>query len=341
MEKPVDVIDAADPEAGPVTLFAGAGAGTDALSVSRYRESRERARDYASEATAANTRRAYRADWRHFTTWCAGRHLTPLPATSETVAVYLADLAGHYKTATITRRLSAIAQAHKTAGFASPTTDPAVRQVAAGIRRRHGTRQQGKEAAVTADLRAMVGTLDDSLPGRRDRALLLLGFAGAFRRSELVALNVSDVNRTRDGLVVIVRRGKTDQEGAGRQIGIPYGSTPLTCPVRALGDWLDAARITDGPLFHPIDRHGNLQPRRLTDQSVALVVKRAAQAAGLDPTLYAGHSLRAGLATAAAQAGVSERAIMEQTGHKSLPIVRRYIRRGSLFTENAAAKVGL
>lgn len=124
-----------------------------------------------------------------------------------------------------------------------------MRQVLAGIRRRHGTRQEGKEAAVTADVRAMVGTLDDSLAGRRDRALLLLGFAGAFRRSELVALDVADVVRTRDGLVVQVHRSKTDQEGAGRQIGIPYGSTPATCPVRALEDWLAVTGIAGGPLF--------------------------------------------------------------------------------------------
>ena len=306
-----------------------------------YSESRERARGYADEATAANTRRAYRADWRDFSAWCADNHRIALPALPETVAVYLAAQAGHRKASTIGRRLSAIAQAHKTAGLDSPTGEAAVRQVLAGIRRRHGTRQVGKEAAVTADVRAMVGTLEDSLPGRRDRALLLLGFAGAFRRSELVALDATDVAKTRDGLVVAVRRGKTDQEGVGREVGIPYGSTPATCPVRAVADWLELSDIAEGPLFRPIDRHGNLRPRRLTDQSVALVVKRAAMAAGLNPKIYAGHSLRSGLATAAAQAGVSERAIMEQTGHKSLPVVRRYIRRGSLFSDNAAAKVGL
>jgi len=306
-----------------------------------YSESRERARGYADEATAANTRRAYRADWRDFSAWCDRNHRAALPALPETVAVYLAAQAGHRKTSTIGRRLSAIAQAHKTAGLDSPTGEAAVRQVLAGIRRRHGTRQVGKEAAVTADVRAMVGTLEGSLPGRRYRALLLLGFAGAFRRSELVALDAGDVARTRDGLVVMVRRGKTDQEGAGREVGIPYGSTPATCPVRAVGDWLELSGIAEGALFRPIDRHGNLRPTRLTDQSVALVVKRAATAAGLNSRIYAGHSLRSGLATAAAQAGVSERAIMEQTGHKSLPVVRRYIRRGSLFSENAAAKVGL
>jgi site-specific recombinase XerD len=335
------MMDAAEAQGSAAVIVPSAGEEHAAAVSVQYKESRERARDYASDAVAANTRRAYRADWRDFAAWCAEQHRTALPALPETVAVYLAALAGHRKTSTISRRLSAIAQAHKTAGLDSPTTDAAVRQVLAGIRRRHGTQQKGKEAALTADVRAMVGTLEASLAGQRDRALLLLGFAGAFRRSELVALDVADVTRTRDGLVVQVRRSKTDQEGAGRQVGIPYGSTPGTCPVRAVADWLEVAGLAAGPLFRPIDRHGNLRPRRLTDQSVALVVKRAVRAAGLDPSVYAGHSLRSGLATAAAQAGVSERAIMEQTGHKSLPIVRRYIRRGSLFTENAAAKVGL
>ena len=216
-----------------------------------YSESRERARGYADEATAANTRRAYRADWRDFSAWCERNHRAALPALPETVAVYLAAQAGHRKTSTIGRRLSAIAQAHKTAGLDSPTGEAAVRQVLAGIRRRHGTRQVGKEAAVTADVRAMVGTLEASLAGRRDRALLLLGFAGAFRRSELVALDAADVATTRDGLVVTVRRGKTDQEGAGREVGIPYGSTPATCPVRAVGDWLEAVRDRRGAALPP------------------------------------------------------------------------------------------
>jgi integrase len=314
--------------------------GEAARSLSLYMQS-ERARAYARNALAPNTRRAYQADWRDFAAWCAAHRLPALPAAPATVALYLTDLIEHCKTSTMRRRLTALSQAHKTAGFPSPTTDALVRQVAAGIRRMHGTRQQGKEAAVTEDVRAMVAALPPSPTGRRDRALLLLGFAGAFRRSELVALDVEDVQRTRDGLVVTLRRGKTDQEGQGRQIGIPYGSKLLTCPVRALEDWQTAAGITRGPLFRPINRHGQIRARHLSDRSVALIVKRAARAAGLDPAIYAGHSLRAGLATSAAAAGVSERAIMEQTGHKSLPMVRRYIRKGSLFTDNAAADVGL
>ena len=181
----------------------------------------------------------------------------------------------------------------------------------------------------------------DRLIACRDRALLLLGFAGAMRRSELVGLDVADVVETADGLVVTIRRSKTDQEGQGRKIGIPYGSKLATCPVRSLRAWRARAKIKEGSLFRQVNRHGKVLEGRLGDRTVALVVKRAVAATGVDAASYAGHSLRAGLATAAAMAGVSERVIQGQTGHKSLPILRRYIREGSLFRENAAAEVGL
>ena len=299
------------------------------------------AQDYANLAKTPNTRRAYRADWADFTAWCRVHGRTPLPAVPETVALYLSALADHRKTSTLARRLSAISQAHQVAGYPSPTKDQSVRAVAAGLRRAQGTAQEGKAPTVTADVRRMVDALPGTLMGRRDRALLLLGFAGAFRRSELVALDVADVAERPEGLAVTIRRSKTDQEGAGRTVGIPYGSHYESCPVRALRAWLAAAGIAHGPLFQAIDRHGNLLPGRLSAQGVARAVKRAAVAAKLDPAKYAGHSLRAGLATAAAEAGVSERAIMAQTGHKSLPMVRKYIRGGSLWRENAAAEVGL
>ena len=187
----------------------------------------------------------------------------------------------------------------------------------------------------------MMANLPDRLLGVRDRALLLVGFAGAFRRSELVSLNVRDLKFTNDGLTVTLRRSKTDQEGSGRKVGIPYGSSPETCPVRSLRAWLEASGIESGPVFRPINRHGQIRPSRLSDRAVALIVKRAAEAAGKDPAEFAGHSLRSGLATAAAIGGASERAIMKQTGHRSTAMVRRYIRDGSLFRENAAARVGL
>jgi len=285
----------------------------------------EEARDYASHSKSANTQRAYRSDWADFTAWCRDHHLAPLPATPATVALYLTDRAKTCKTSTLARRVAAISQAHQAADHPSPTKAQTVRQVAAGIRRTKGTKQEGKAP---------------TLLGARDRALLLLGFAGAFRRSELVALDVADVQQTRDGLVVTIGRSKTDQEGAGRTVGIPYGGYPQSCPVRALQDWLAAAGIAQGPLFRGLKNDGALLGR-LSDKGVARVVQRRAAAVGLDPTRYAGHSLRAGLATAAAAAGKSERAIMAQTGHKSIPMVRRYIREGDLFRENAAANLGL
>jgi len=301
----------------------------------------EEAQAYARDLHAANTARAYRADWADFAAWCQEHGLAPLPAAPTTVALYLTAAAARLKTSTLTRRLCSIAAAHKAAGHATPTADPVVRTLLAGIRRAKGTTQEHKRPTVTQEVRAMVDALPATLLGRRDRALLLLGFAGAFRRSELVALDVADVEETPAGLVVTIRRSKTDQEAAGRTVGIPRGVRPTSCPVQALRDWLAAAGVTAGPLFRRFDRQGRLLPLRLSDKAVARVVQRQVQAVGLDPTQYGGHSLRAGLATAAAAAGKSERRIMAQTGHKSTAMVRRYIRDGELFRDNAAEGLGL
>lgn len=302
----------------------------------------EAAQTYVAHAKASNTLRAYRADWQDFVTWCDAHGVQPLPALPETVALYLSDLAASgKKTSTLQRRISSISQAHQAAGYESPTRSSKVRSVMAGIRRVHGSAEEGKAPVLVDDLRRMVAQLPDTLLGVRDRAILLLGFAGAFRRSELVSLDVEDLEFAREGLIVTLRRSKTDQEGRGSKIGIPFGSNPETCPVRAVEAWLEASGITEGALFRPINRHGQLQPARLSGEGVAIVVKRWAGAAGLDPEKFGGHSLRAGLATSAAVAGVSERAIMNQTRHRSVNMVRRYIRDGSLFRENAAAQVGL
>ena len=232
--------------------------------------------------------------------------------------------------------------AQRAAGLPTPTDDAGVRALWRGIRRRKGTAQVGKTAAVTAPVRRMVEALPAGTAlGVRDRALLLVGFAGAFRRSELVAPDVADVDWTADGLVITVRRSKTDQEGEGAKVGVPYGRFPETCPVRRLRAWLDWAAITAGPIFRTVTRHGQVLEQRLSDRAVALAVKRAAELAGLDAARYAGHSLRAGLATSAAIAGAEERDIMRQTRHTSVAVARRYIRDGSLFRRNAAAAVGL
>jgi integrase len=169
----------------------------------------------------------------------------------------------------------------------------------------------------------------------------LLGFAGAFRRAELVRLEVEDCEFGNDGLTVTLRRSKTDQQGAGRKIGIPYGANPETCPVRSVRYWMEQGGVISGPLFRSITRHGRVRARGLSGIDVARIVKKLARRAGLDPATYAGHSLRAGHATSAAIAGASERSIMNQTGHRSVQMVRRYIRDGNLFRENSAGKLGL
>ena len=301
----------------------------------------KRARDYAADAKADNTRRAYRSDWRRFESWCARNGLESLPATPAAVAFYLSAHAGMLKASTLIRHLATISQAHKTAGLEAPTASPEVRAVFQGIKRVHGTAANAKQPVLVPELRRMVAALPSNTLGVRDRALLLLGFAGAFRRSELVAVDVEDLEPTSDGVTVTVRHSKTDQEHAGRKVGIPYGSDPATCPVRSVKAWLEISGITTGALFRSVTRHGRINEKRLSDRAVAEVVKRAARAAGLDPAELAGHSLRAGLATSAAKAGKSERSIMAQTGHRSVIVARRYIRDGGLFTDNAAAGIGL
>lgn len=302
----------------------------------------ESAEGYAAASRAENTRRAYGSDVRAFAAWCAARGLAALPAAPESVALYLAAMADAGRTvATIGRALVAISQAHKLAGLDSPRSHRAVQETFKGIRRTLCIAPKSKAPMMVDALRSAVETLPAGLLGERDRALLVLGFAGGFRRSEIVGLDVADLDFGAEGLAVTLRRSKTDQEGAGRKVGIPYGGNPATCPVRAVRAWLDASGITTGAVFRAVNRHGRVSPERLSDRSVANIVKGAAERAGLDPERFAGHSLRAGLATSAAKAGKSERSIMATTGHRSVTMVRRYIRAAELFSDNAASGIGL
>jgi site-specific recombinase XerD len=301
----------------------------------------DRASEFIQQSKSKNTIRAYRADWSHFESWCKCHGKSSLPASPDTVALYVTGLSATHKPATITRRLSAVSQAHQIVGIESPTSGAKVRLVMAGIRRTLGTAQRAKTPVLVEDLKRMVSRLPEGLLGVRDRALLLIGFAGGFRRSELVALDVVDTTFTREGLVLTIRRSKTDQEGEGRKIGIPYSSHVETCPIRSLQGWLEKSGIIEGPLFRPVNRHGKMAATRLSGAAVGEIVKRYVEALGLDADHFAGHSLRSGLATSAAAAGASERSIMNQTGHRSVAMVRRYIREGSLFRENAAAVLGL
>jgi integrase len=294
-------------------------------------------------AKAENSRRAYRSDWRLFESWCRSHGLACLPAVPETVALYLTALAADHKPSSLERKLTSITKAHQAAGFSTPASmeHAAVSETMKGIRRTLGTAQPGKEPLLTADILQMLDSLDDGLLGSRDRALLLVGFAGGFRRSEIVSLDIEDITETTDGLVIRVRRSKTDPEAKGTTVALPYGSTAATCPVRSYRAWIAAAAIEAGPAFRSVDRHGRVGSGRLNTGSVARLIKRAAEVAGLDPTNYAGHSLRAGFVTQAFLNGAAEVAIMRQTRHKSLDTLRKYIRDRSLFRDNPAGKLGL
>ena len=301
----------------------------------------EQVREFIKASKANNTLRGYQSDWRDFSAWCEVHSIQCLPAAPESVATYIAECAGHLKSGSIQRRLNAITEAHKAMGLEPPTHSPIVVNTMKGIRRTKGTAPVQKAPTLIDDVRAIVDATGEGLIGTRDRALILLGFAGAFRRSELVNLDIADCAFGKDGLTVTLRRSKVDQNREGRKIGIPYGSNPETCPVRTVQDWLEQAAIATGPLFRSINRHGHVQPGGLSGIDVARIVKKLAERAGLDAAKYAGHSLRAGHATAAAIGGASERSIMKQTGHRSVQMVRRYIRDGSLFRENSAGKLGL
>jgi integrase len=281
--------------------------------------------DYLRAAIAANTRRAHESDLRQFLAWGGA-----IPASPEMVAAYLADRAGDLAVTTLERHLASISRAHSARGLENPTRSDLVKACLRGIRRVHGTRQRQVAPILVNDLRAMIGPLGDDLRGLRDRALLLVGFAGAFRRSELVAINCKNLEWAQGGLIVTLQRSKTDQEGRGRCVPIPRGSSDL-CPVKALETWLRSAEIVEGRVFRAIDCHGNIHGDGLSPESVARIIKKRAAAVGLDPARFSGHSLRAGRVTSAAAAGVAGWAIRRVTGHRSEATLHRYIRPLDLF----------
>jgi site-specific recombinase XerD len=303
----------------------------------------DRAEAFVRAAKAPSTHRAYRSDWVHFEAWCLEYRLLALPAEPATVALYITHLASCRSAGTITRRLTSITKAHQSVGFDTPATTRhiAVGETLKGVRRTIGTVQKCKSPLLTKDLKMMIELLPDGLIGIRDRALLLIAYSGGFRRSELAGLKMEDADFTEDGLIVTLRRSKTDQAGQGRKVGIPQGLNPETCPVRSLREWLLVANIQTGALFREVSRHGQVGRAALHSDSVAYIVKRAAGRAGIVPSTVAAHSLRAGLATQAAMNGASELAIMKQTGHRSLTMVRRYIRDGEMWRKNASASLGL
>lgn len=301
----------------------------------------ETSQAYMRLAKAPNTLRAYNGDWRQFEQWCLTRGLQALPASAEAVVLFLTEQAGLRKVSTVTRRLSAISVAHQLAGFGSPSEAAEVRALMTGLRRARGTMPDRRRPLLAEQLESVLKHLPGGALGLRDRALLLVGFAGAFRRSELVGLDWEECEFVEQGVAIRLRRSKTDQKGEGRRIGIPYRPKRASCPVRALAEWREHGGWEAGPVFRPVTRHGDVEEKRLSDRAVARIVQRSLLRAGIDAEGYAGHSLRAGFATSAARGGASERAIMNQTGHKSVTTLRQYIREGSLFLENAVERSGI
>ena len=282
------------------------------------------------QSIAQSTRVAYDSDLRHFTAWGG-----TLPASPAMIASYIAAYAGVLAVATITRRVATLSKAHQALGKGNPCHAVLVKATLRGLRRKQGTAQKQAKPLLKDELFAILDPMGDSMKDVRDRALLLLGFAGGFRRSELVGLDVADIEFVRQGIIITLRHSKTDQDDAGRKIGIPHGRTQH-CPVAAVTAWLERSKIKQGSVFCPVTRYGHLQPVRLSGDAVSEVIRGRVAAIGIDPEGYSGHSLRAGFATSAAQVGVSTFKIRAQTGHASDAMLGRYIRDGELFIGNAA-----
>ena len=319
----------------------------------------EKAAAYAAASQAVNTRKAYTGDWSTFMDWCGVQNVVPLPASSATVTAFLIDTAGKVAVTTQRRRLAAIRDIHRKGGHDLNLDDSGFRDVWSGIRRQHGRPPVKKAALVTNALRDAIENLPETITGIRDRALLLVGFAGALRRNELAAVQIESkggatvwVEDGADGLTVHLQHSKGDQEGAGQQIGIPFGSNPTTCPVRAWRDWLSASCITEGAAFRSINRHGQIGGAALCDHAVAFIVKRSIVAGAIargatksdaleSAKRFAGHSLRSGLATSAAANDAPGHLIQRQLRHKKFDTTSGYIQAADLHRKNAAGMAGL
>lgn len=287
--------------------------------------------EYLQAAISSNTRRAYGADIEHYVAWGG-----TLPSEPETVAAYLAAHASTLAIATLKRRVASISAVHEAKGLPNPTHSKLVKATLRGLQRLHGAPQRQSSPLLVEDLTRIVAMLGNSSLDMRDRAVLMLGFAGGFRRSELVGLNRSDLEFVSQGMVVTLTRSKTDQTGQGRKIGIPFARGRF-CPVQAIMAWLTL--LGDGAgeaVFRPVSRHGQIEQTRLSPDAVSTIVKRAVERIGLDADRYSGHSLRAGFATSAAMHGISTIAIRRQTGHNSDAMLARYVRSGELFEGNAS-----
>jgi integrase len=296
--------------------------------------------DFASQALSPSTLRAYRAAWQHFCQWCEVTGWPALPAEPDGVGAYLASLAATHTTSTLVQRLAALSRAHKLANVPWPSAHPAVRNTLRGIQRKHGRPPRQAAALATEEVTRLVATCERSLVGQRDRALLLLGYAGALRRSELVAVEREHVHFTNDGLRLVIPRGKGDQTGKGVSIGLPRGKSHATCPVKAMEEWLKASGCEYGAVFRSIDHRGVISNRGLHPDAVRRILGKRAKLAGIKipgGERLSPHGLRAGFITQAYINGARDEQIMDHTRQK----MRGYVRRAKLVSDSPARLLGL
>lgn len=299
----------------------------------------ERANGYAADARAGSTRRRYLTAFASFEAWCTTKGLVALPATPAVVALYVTELADKGRAlSTIEVTLAAVSNAHRIRRLPWPRGNDVLAAVMTGVRRRLGAAPHARKAAVEGDaLARLVATLGTDVRSARDRAVLCIGWWGAFRRAELVSLDVADLEETADGLLIHLRRSKGDQQGHGLTKGLPfYPANPAVCPVQAVRAWRREANVIKGPLFRGVDSQSRVMPDRLCDRSIARIVQAAAKKAGLNADVLGGHSLRAGFCTTAARRGKSLETIMRHTGHKDERVARDYIRLATVFHDSAA-----
>jgi len=293
---------------------------------------------------ANNTVRAYKSDFNDFSLFCVKNGFNFLPSEPKIVSLYLTHLSTKdVKISTLKRRLVSIGVIHKIKGHYLDTKHPSIIENLMGIKRRKGSVQKGKKPLLINNLKRIINVIDqdksEEIKKLRNRTIILIGFSGGFRRNEIVSLDYDDLDFVSEGLKINLKRSKTDQYGEGSVKGLPYFENPQYCPVVSIEKWLKLSKINNGPLFRRFTKGSNLSENRLTDQSVALIIKEYLKLAGIDNKNYSGHSLRSGFATSAAEAGAEERSIMAMTGHKSTEMVRRYIKEANLFKNNALNKI--
>ena len=299
--------------------------------------------DNLKSSKATNTLRAYKSDFRDFAVFCAKHGFNSMPSDPKIVSLYLTHLSSNSKISTLRRRLVSIGVIHKLKGHYLDTKHPIIIENLMGIKRKKGSMQIGKKPILINHLKLIINAIDekkmDEIKKIRNRTLILVGFSGGFRRTEIISIDYEDIDFVEEGLKINLKRSKTDQFGEGLVKGIPYFNNEKYCPVTSLKNWINLSKIKTGPIFRRFVKGSILTDHRLTDQSVVLIIKEYLKLAGIENKYFAGHSLRSGFATVAAESGADERSIMAMTGHKTTQMVRRYIKEANIFKNNALNKI--